>query len=431
MSLAGSILIHVRTPLYRNAYALTVASGVTSALGFAYWILAAHYYSVSIVGANSAVVSSMMFLSGIAQLNLVSALVRFVPAAGRVTRRFVTSSYLVSSCAAVVVGFVFISGLSIWSPKLSLLGSNHLTTLWFILAVLAYGIFALQDQVLSGMRQTTWVVIENAIFSILKIVLLVIFARPFPQYGIFSSWTIAIFMAVIPVNLLIFGRLIPQHARETESHAEPIIPSQIVRYVAVDYLGTLCSLASTTLLPLIVTQLVGERANAYFYLSWIIAYSIQMVTINATISFTVEAVRDRDQLESLSCRMLLHLTRLIVPAVGVLVLLAPYLLAVAGRQYPAEGAPVLRLLALGALPNIVNTLYMSIARIRRGMLRVLVTQVALSGIMLSLTPVLVHVYGITGVGLAWLIGQTVVASVLMMTELRPLMGLVCLELRGS
>jgi O-antigen/teichoic acid export membrane protein len=115
-----------------------------------------------------------------------------------------------------------------------LLGSNHLTTLWFILAVLAYGIFALQDQVLSGMRQTTWVVIENAIFSILKIVLLVIFARPFPQYGIFSSWTIAIFMAVIPVNLLIFGRLIPQHARETESHAEPIIPSQIVRYVAVD-----------------------------------------------------------------------------------------------------------------------------------------------------------------------------------------------------
>jgi hypothetical protein len=41
------------------------------------------------------------------------------------------------------------------------------------------------------------------------------------------------------------------------------------------------------------------------------------------------------------------------------------------------------------------------------------------------------VYGITGVGLAWLIGQTVVASVLMMTELRPLMGLVCLELRGS
>src|SRR5437868_2245334 len=282
----------MRTPLYRDAYALILSAGTTSGLGIAYWVLAARYYPISALGSNAAAIASMMFLSGVAQLNLMGAMIRFIPAAGRAARRLIGSAYLISSLLAVVVGLIFILGLDVWSPKLGFLRADLQSSVWFILAIVAWGIFALQDNVLTGLRQARWVPIENSVFGIVKITLLILFAKPFPQYGIFASWTICVVAAVVPVNLLIFKRLLPVHIRRTARQATPLVPAQIVRYVAGDYVGSLFSLASTTLLPLMVTQLAGTRANAYFYLAWIIAYSLQLVSMYMTISLTVEASTD-------------------------------------------------------------------------------------------------------------------------------------------
>ena len=70
-ALAGTrIGSHLRTPLFRNGYALLASSAATSALGLFYWVLAARYYSTETVGLGSALLSAMMLLSGIAQLSL-------------------------------------------------------------------------------------------------------------------------------------------------------------------------------------------------------------------------------------------------------------------------------------------------------------------------------------------------------------------------
>src|SRR5256885_2892880 len=79
---------HFRVPMYREGYALVLSSGLSSLLGFVYWIVAARSYSPDVVGLNSAVISAMMFLAGMSQLNLASASIRFLPAAGARTRRF-------------------------------------------------------------------------------------------------------------------------------------------------------------------------------------------------------------------------------------------------------------------------------------------------------------------------------------------------------
>ena len=39
------LITHLRTPLYRNGYALVLSSATTSVLGVAYWILAARTYT--------------------------------------------------------------------------------------------------------------------------------------------------------------------------------------------------------------------------------------------------------------------------------------------------------------------------------------------------------------------------------------------------
>lgn len=112
---------HLYWPLYRNGYALVLSSAFTSLLGMVYWVLAAHLYSAEIVGLNSAAISAMMFLAGIAQLNLTSALIRFIPGAGASTRRLVVGAYGLSALVALAVGLIFMggSGLGLPSPVLS------------------------------------------------------------------------------------------------------------------------------------------------------------------------------------------------------------------------------------------------------------------------------------------------------------------------
>src|SRR3979411_1237239 len=91
---------HLATPLYRNGYALMLSSATTSTLGVGYWILAARMYKTADVGLNSASISAMLFLAGVSQLNLMSALLRFLPGAGRATMRFLAYAYLISVSVA-------------------------------------------------------------------------------------------------------------------------------------------------------------------------------------------------------------------------------------------------------------------------------------------------------------------------------------------
>jgi LysM repeat protein len=97
---------------------------------------------------------------------------------------------------------------------------------------------------------------------------------------------------------------------------------------------------------------------------------------------------------------------------------APYLLQLFGRAYADEGAGLLRLLALGALPNLVNMLYLSVARVRNRVGVIVTVQAALCTLALALSYPLLHWYGIMGVGIAWLSSQTLVAAGITLARLR-------------
>ena len=68
----------------------------------------------------------------------------------------------------------------------------------FALAVAGWGVFTLQDSVLTALRGVFWVPVENALFGMIKIALLVALAGALPSLGIFISWNLAVIAALIP-----------------------------------------------------------------------------------------------------------------------------------------------------------------------------------------------------------------------------------------
>jgi Na+-driven multidrug efflux pump len=85
---------------------------------------------------------------------------------------------------------------------------------------------------------------------------------------------------------------------------------------------------------------------------------------------------------------------------------------------------------LGVLPNILIALFISLARVQNRSGTIMLVQGTLSLLILGLSYLWLPTLGITGVGVAWLISQTLVALVLLVVWLRPILKLKSAQSNG-
>jgi O-antigen/teichoic acid export membrane protein len=398
-------------PLSRNGYALVANIGATGVSGLVYWVLVARLYPTDVVGRASAAYAAMNLLAGFTALNFNGVLIRFLPRAGRHTGKLIKHAYLVSGVASVLVTIPFLLTIHRWGPSYSEL-ANPVTGLFFIGCVVCWAIFTLQDSVLAGLRGATWVLLENTVFGIAKVVLLIVFASRFQHLGIYLSWMVPCVLTVPIINSLIFSRLVPRHTAATLD-VEPPTNRQIGRFLAGDYSGAMFLLATTNLVPVLVAAQISDvKSTAYFYMAWLVGGILDLVAVNMAISLTVEGSFDASSLAHHCRKALQKIGLLIVPAAGVIALLAPWGLGLFGPAYAAEGAPVLRLLALATLPKTLTEVYLGALRAQSRTRMVAIIQGIRAVLMLGLTIWLVDTMGLIGAGVAAVVTQVTIAAMI-------------------
>lgn len=399
------------TTLLRNGHALIFSSFATSGIGFLFWILAARSYPVAVVGRDTAALSAMTFIGGVAQFNLTGALVRFIPVAGSKTRRFVLITYAISVATAIPLALVFIALLSRLAPDLLFLKTDWVLVLWWAVSTATWALFVLEDGVLTGLRRAKWVPVENIGFSFAKVALVVPLAALAPKSGIYLAWSLAALVTVVPTNFLIFKRAIPP-ALEAPAGSDFSV-ARIMRYVPYDCLASLSWLAAVSLTPLLIIHLVGPTVSAVYSLDWVIANVLYLVSINMGSSMIVESVLDNSILREHYRRVRLHLIKLLTPIVAVIAVGATLILHLFGGYYASEGASTLGILALSALPFALTSSAMSALRVRNRTRAVFLLNAGICTLVLSLVWVLVPVYGVRGAAVAWLVVQCVAAAVVL------------------
>ncbi|MFJ9409890.1 lipopolysaccharide biosynthesis protein [Streptomyces sp. NPDC101393] len=399
-----------RSPLFRNAYALMLNTGVSGLLGLGFWLVAARFYTEAAVGQGSAAIAAMKLLAGLTALTLTGALARFIPVAGRATGRLVVRTYAGSSAVVAVAATVFLLTLDLWGPSYRFL-HGPLNGLGFLLAVVAWSLLTLQDGVLTGLRSAWWVPVGNLSFSAVKLGLLVVFAAAIPTAGVFVSWVAAIAVSVIPLGLLVFRRLIPRHAAATARIARPPSRGELGRFLAGDYTGSLFSLAVVYLVPVLVASQVSAADNAYFYITTVIGGTVNLLAINMGASLTVEGAHDPARLAQDTRAALRRMARIMIPVCGFLFVLAPYLLGVFGPGYAQAATPLLRWLAVGAALRVVMEVYFAVLRAQSRTLGLAWLQGLLCVLVLGLTLLLLPRMGLTGAGVAEITGLAVIVAI--------------------
>ncbi|KAA0931420.1 lipopolysaccharide biosynthesis protein [Streptomyces apricus] len=387
------------SPLFRNAYALMLNTGISAVLGLGFWLAAARYYSESAVGQGSAAIAAMKLLAGLTAVTLTGALARFIPVAGRGTGRLILRTYAGSSVVVALAAGVFLLTLGLWGSSYRFL-HDPLVGLCFVLSVVAWSVLTLQDGVLTGLRSALWVPVGNTVFSAVKLALLVAFATAVPAMGVFVSWVAAIAVSVLPLGWLVFRRLVPRHVEATADGAEPPTAREIGRFLAGDYTGSLFSLAVVYLVPVIVASQVSSADNAYFYITTTIGGTVNLLAINMGASLTVEGSHDPARLAANTRAALRRMARIMLPVAGVLFFGAPWILGVFGQGYADAATPLLRWFAVGAVLRVVMETYFAVLRAQSRTAGLAWLQGLLCVLVLGLTLVLLPRMGLTGAGVA-------------------------------
>jgi O-antigen/teichoic acid export membrane protein len=414
--LAGRIGAGRLNPVHRDGLALVLSSGLTSAVGLLYWVLAARLFDPATVGVNSVALSTMQLLGGVAHLNLTQALLRFGPVAGRQTRRLMLVCYAVASAVAALVGLGYAAGAPVWAPQMvDAVGYGPLLV-FFAVATPAWAIFTMQDYLLTALKRATVVPLENLVFALLKIGLLGAAVGLAYVGGIAASWVLATVLIVVAVNAWLLLRAVPQAA--TGEPVEPVRPRVIARFVRSDYAGaTLWQLAMNGIPALVLARLGAEDAAVYGIV-WTIAISLYLIPSGMAQSMIAHTAGDPDRADAARRAMVRRSLMLVVPAAAVLSVGAYPVLWLFGEHYAQRGAWALALAVLSAVPQAVTASTVAQARVQQRMRVLVLVPGTLAVAVLVSAWLLMPVLGITGVALAWLVVQTVGAGVLLTRERR-------------
>jgi O-antigen/teichoic acid export membrane protein len=399
-------------PLLRSAYSLMLNVVVATALGVVFWVGAARLYDAEVVGRDAALIAAMMELSVISQLNLVNAVTRFLPNLERNTRRALLGAYALTGGVALVLGAAFVVVAPIASDQFEFFRGEWLMAALYVLAQVLWTWFTLQDAALTALRRAPWVPVENGVFALLKIAALPLLLAVGASHGVFLASVLPVILLLVPVNVFLFRRAIPDHLRRHRSSASllrRLSRRDLLRFMAQDYGATVLSQATATALPVLVVALIGSSANAYFYIPYTIVVAFTMLFYGACTSLVVEGALAEDRIRPLAARIARLFVVVVVPGTIVMAAAAPLILLPFGEEYAREGAPVLRILAFGGLLRAVSLLYIAIARLQGRGLRILAVDGLQAAILLVGAVVLAKPLGIEGVALAWFAAMAIAA----------------------
>jgi O-antigen/teichoic acid export membrane protein len=371
-----------------------VSSGGTSVLGLAFWGIAAHLYATGTVGRASAAISAMALLAGIAQMDLNPLYPRYLPLAGPRTLRMVVFGYATSTGAGLLlaVGFVVLG----FGNKILPAGLGPHAI--FVVAVVFWVVFTIQDSVLTSLRAATWVPVENIAFAAVKLALLFAFVGS-GVLGIFLGWSLPVVVTIIVVNAFIFYRLIPNHERSSGGVSRLPPLRTMMGFAISETLSNQSTVVARAIMPILVVDRLGASAAAYFYIPWLVSTNFPLLIYYIATTTVVEAGFEQAEVRRHLIRAMRLAAVIVVPAVIFLVVAAPDVLNLLKPGYGTHGATLLRLTALSTVLSMPTLLYLTLVWIEgRRVWRLAILEGASNIVLVGGSLLLFHHFGINAPG---------------------------------
>lgn len=407
-SLIEKIKEHIKAPLFRNAYYLMGSHVLTSPLSFVFWVVAARFYTTEEVGLAGAIIPMISFIAGMADLGIGFGIIRFLPNAGDRANTLMNTSFTIQLIASLLVSIIFLAGLSLWSPAMLILQSSPIYLIGFVLLTIMSTFIASMRSIFIASSASRLVLMADLITRGTAIPCLFVLASFSGFFGVLGSQGLAVFITIILALVVFLPGL--RAGYFPKPNIDRNVVKEIIPYSLGNYIGQLVGSIQFWLLPTIVLNLLGAELNAYFYVAMAISSVVVMVPSSLSTSAFAESSHFEDRLSSNIRNAFILSLVLDVVVVAAIFGLGKYILLLFGREYSAGGTMVLKLFALSVFPQTISWFLLTSARVKKQIKFLIGVQAALAIIVISLIYIMGPMWGLKGVGIAYLLGNVIVAS---------------------
>jgi O-antigen/teichoic acid export membrane protein len=403
-----------RKSLYRNSFYLILGNITSALLGFSFWAVAARYYSASDVGMASAVISAMPLIAILGALGLQIGLIRFLPDSQDSANELINTSLTLSTIVSILVSIGFVLTINVLSPDLIFLKNNTILFILFVCFTTATSLSLLVDNIFIAERRSSYTTTRNIIFSLLKLILIVLLALFANSYGILNSWGISLLFSV-GIGMFLFLPRIRHHY-----FPYPVFKFQkiagLIRYSLLNNVAIFISNITIRILPLFILSSIGPEEGAYYYIAWIISNTISLIPMAISNSLLAEGSHNENKVMSDTIRSLGLSMIILIPIIIIVMVFANNILYLLGAGYAQHSAGLLRLFMISLFPGSIYLIYSSTLRVRKGIITLIAFGIVNAGVTMILSYLLVPNMGISGAGIGYLISQLIIALWIIIKE---------------
>ncbi len=402
--------IVLRSLLYRNAVYIMLANLAMAGTGFLFWIVAARLYPAQSLGEAAAAVSAMTLLALLTTLGLDVAIVRFLPEAGEAARDTINSCLTIEGLLSAACSLIFLLGIKLWSPALVSLQKDYFLFAVFVISVPALNMSTLTQQVFVASRRANFALHSGLIFGFSRFLPLAALTAFLSSSGVFTSWVLALILTFCIGIFVFMPRVHPGYRPTFTIRLDTL--RKMVGFSLANYVVNVFWYLPSLVLPILVINLLGAEANAYFYIAWSIEIVLLLIPTAVSTSLLAEGSYDQERLAH-GIRISFKLLAFIISgAVLAVLLLADKLLFLFGKEYSTNAAQLLRLLALSSIPAAINSIYIASKRVQMKTTGAIAMTAFVATCTIMLSYFLLQSVGILGAGIAFLVAQTLGVVVL-------------------
>lgn len=393
--------------LYRNSFWLMAGSFSMAGIGFFYWIIAARLYTPEQIGLATTFLSAVSLISSLAMLGFGTTLIRYLPTS-EVKEKKINTAFTVVALASLVIGLIYLAGLSYWTPKLLFIRSSIPLIILMLLFFPINTINGITDSVFTALRQAHWVFVSNVTQSLTKLVTLVLFAS-LGVWGVVGSNIVAVIIATVLCLALIITRF--------KVHLYPLLDKKVLilvrKFAFGNYLSGLIGTFPGMILPIIITNSLSPEQTAYYYMPSMIGSLLYVIPSSMSRSYFSESADRRDPLPLKKPISITY--SLLLPIVLILVVFGKEILNVFGNNYASEGYFLLLCVIISVIISVFSYFY-GYRMLTRNQIDNIIRSQILSGVVfISLANNLTHL-GISGVGIGLIISKISELGYLLLLE---------------
>nr|WP_221382387.1 sugar transporter [Actinoplanes polyasparticus] len=404
-----------RDSLARNSALIMASTAGTAGLGYLYWLLAARELAQSSIGTATALISIAAVVSMVSNLGLGHMFIQRLPGTGVGEWSRIVSAGLLLGCGATAL---VSSAAGLVLPALGghfafLRNSSGLVAL--VVTAVALTASTLLDNVFVAHRASHGMLTRNLALAGGKLVTLAVLT--WAGYGgasvVLLAWTLPSVAVTAYTVIASLPRLRPGARLGGAGVGAEL--RHVQGSLGGHHLINLAQAGPTALLPVLVTARLGPEANGHFYVAWMTASMLFMVSPAVASAFYAERANAAPAGLPRAAAVVLAVTG---PPALLLFFAGDWILGLFSPGFAAEGGLLLRILVLAALPDAITNLVVAHWRSLGQFRRCLRLNLLMATTCLTLTWLWLPGTGIEAAGIAWLVGQSVGALAVAVSSVR-------------